>query len=212
MSMCYEWLSCGGPCRIMAFFDFVFFFNDTATTEIYTLSLHDALPIYEIVRVNSQGGTFKVITRPNLHNKKGTSSFQNAMRLKKDGIFMSPLNLNLENNKIENKGTNKNPEYVPVIRYATPLFDNFGNSKGIILISIYANHFLKKIQENHLNGREVFLLNGKGFYLSNKNKSKEFEFMFNKKSSFFKDYPEKITTALLANKGQTFLEIGRAHV
>src|SRR5260221_2775497 len=28
---------------------FFFFFNDTATTEIYTLSLHDALPIYEFV-------------------------------------------------------------------------------------------------------------------------------------------------------------------
>src|SRR3712207_6856483 len=28
------------------FFFFVFFFNDTATTEIYTLSLHDALPIF----------------------------------------------------------------------------------------------------------------------------------------------------------------------
>src|SRR5208337_3367811 len=28
------------------FFLFFFFFNDTATTEIYTLSLHDALPIY----------------------------------------------------------------------------------------------------------------------------------------------------------------------
>src|SRR2546430_13049974 len=26
-------------------YDFFFFFNDTATTEIYTLSLHDALPI-----------------------------------------------------------------------------------------------------------------------------------------------------------------------
>src|SRR5690349_21873342 len=26
-----------------------FFFNDTATTEIYTLSLHDALPIFELV-------------------------------------------------------------------------------------------------------------------------------------------------------------------
>src|SRR5256886_17670260 len=25
----------------------IFFFNDTATTEIYTLSLHDALPIYQ---------------------------------------------------------------------------------------------------------------------------------------------------------------------
>src|SRR6266436_4113447 len=30
-------------CRYLVFF----FFNDTATTEIYTLSLHDALPIWE---------------------------------------------------------------------------------------------------------------------------------------------------------------------
>src|SRR6266566_9142997 len=28
------------------FLRFFFFFNDTATTEIYTLSLHDALPIF----------------------------------------------------------------------------------------------------------------------------------------------------------------------
>src|SRR2546421_4708398 len=32
-------------CRLSLCF-FFFFFNDTATTEIYTLSLHDALPIY----------------------------------------------------------------------------------------------------------------------------------------------------------------------
>ena len=31
---------------------FFFFFNDTATTEIYTLSLHDALPILVIFMVN----------------------------------------------------------------------------------------------------------------------------------------------------------------
>src|SRR6185369_17996287 len=28
-----------------SYYSFFFFFNDTATTEIYTLSLHDALPI-----------------------------------------------------------------------------------------------------------------------------------------------------------------------
>ena len=28
---------------------FFFFFNDTATTEIYTLSLHDALPIFPVL-------------------------------------------------------------------------------------------------------------------------------------------------------------------
>src|SRR5437879_13049661 len=33
-------------CLIMLCFFFFFFFNDTATTEIYTLSLHDALPIW----------------------------------------------------------------------------------------------------------------------------------------------------------------------
>src|SRR2546427_10578393 len=30
-----------------------FFFNDTATTEIYTLSLHDALPISHVAEVRS---------------------------------------------------------------------------------------------------------------------------------------------------------------
>src|ERR1039458_5686629 len=44
---CAEWQSGVAPCAsstrvcVNAFF----FFNDTATTEIYTLSLHDALPI-----------------------------------------------------------------------------------------------------------------------------------------------------------------------
>src|SRR2546430_14980698 len=31
---------------LLSFLFFFFFFNDTATTEIYTLSLHDALPIF----------------------------------------------------------------------------------------------------------------------------------------------------------------------
>src|SRR6266850_7888706 len=31
---------------IIGLYSFFFFFNDTATTEIYTLSLHDALPIW----------------------------------------------------------------------------------------------------------------------------------------------------------------------
>src|SRR5215467_8986013 len=32
-----------------------FFFNDTATTEIYTLSLHDALPISDVPYVHKNG-------------------------------------------------------------------------------------------------------------------------------------------------------------
>src|SRR5436305_10956734 len=33
---------------------YLFFFNDTATTEIYTLSLHDALPISAVLAVHTR--------------------------------------------------------------------------------------------------------------------------------------------------------------
>src|SRR2546430_13868239 len=39
---------CSVNSALTSFF-FFFFFNDTATTEIYTLSLHDALPIYVLL-------------------------------------------------------------------------------------------------------------------------------------------------------------------
>src|SRR3712207_8916233 len=38
-----------------------FFFNDTATTEIYTLSLHDALPIY--ARASKKSGSTRATSK-----------------------------------------------------------------------------------------------------------------------------------------------------
>src|SRR5258706_5502049 len=42
-----------------------FFFNDTATTEIYTLSLHDALPICSIIQAQklTKTGTYTILCR-----------------------------------------------------------------------------------------------------------------------------------------------------
>src|SRR3712207_9206262 len=42
---------------------FFFFFNDTATTEIYTLSLHDALPIFTAC-ANSNSAVLQSVGRP----------------------------------------------------------------------------------------------------------------------------------------------------
>src|SRR5260370_29259021 len=42
---------------------FLFFFNDTATTEIYTLSLHDALPI--LARLVRQGEADALVSAGN---------------------------------------------------------------------------------------------------------------------------------------------------
>src|SRR5256885_7354591 len=53
-------------------FVYLFFFNDTATTEIYTLSLHDALPICECIRaIHSRVGLQYLSHR--CHDRTGVS-------------------------------------------------------------------------------------------------------------------------------------------
>src|SRR5258708_25474044 len=48
-------LGCYAVCILFLSSLFFFFFNDTATTEIYTLSLHDALPISDRGRNRRSG-------------------------------------------------------------------------------------------------------------------------------------------------------------
>src|SRR5574340_350628 len=62
---------------------FFFFFNDTATTEIYTLSLHDALPIFD----RRPGGRLwdgayrRQPTRPTARSEEHTSELQSPKDL-----------------------------------------------------------------------------------------------------------------------------------
>src|SRR2546429_9991084 len=76
----------------LSIFCFFFFFNDTATTEIYTLSLHDALPIL-IGRTKSTSGACKrptpahvsaekwTICRRPLRSEEHTSELQSRLHL-----------------------------------------------------------------------------------------------------------------------------------
>src|ERR1041384_8564637 len=63
--------------RLMFFF-FCFFFNDTATTEIYTLSLHDALPIY---RSSSIRTARFLPAPPSIAKKSFTRTFQRRLSI-----------------------------------------------------------------------------------------------------------------------------------
>src|SRR5260370_34181025 len=67
-----------------------FFFNDTATTEIYTLSLHDALPIFvlsdqlPVIALVSRYLTNKLIGRGPLKKRRSeehTSELQSHLNL-----------------------------------------------------------------------------------------------------------------------------------
>src|SRR2546430_9263439 len=64
---------------------FFFFFNDTATTEIYTLSLHDALPISSApsrsVKRRRRKSTSKRATSPSARSEEHTSELQSQSNL-----------------------------------------------------------------------------------------------------------------------------------
>src|SRR6266567_9174281 len=60
-----------------SFFFFFFFFNDTATTEIYTLSLHDALPISRHFLARGVNGICPVQYAPG-RSEEHTSELQHS--------------------------------------------------------------------------------------------------------------------------------------
>src|SRR5215216_3731804 len=56
----------------LMFISFFFFFNDTATTEIYTLSLHDALPIYPSGGLDLALGTHETLRHRRFGHQEGS--------------------------------------------------------------------------------------------------------------------------------------------
>src|SRR3712207_8179288 len=74
------------------------FFNDTATTEIYTLSLHDALPIFQIVReemdaIGGQEMLMPVLTPAELWEASGRYGIPEVFKLEDRGgrRFVLPM-------------------------------------------------------------------------------------------------------------------------
>src|SRR5256885_15189827 len=77
--------SCGIFPHVLSFALLVFFFfNDTATTEIYTLSLHDALPISE-----PRPSTRCATRRPRSNASRGWPSDRKSTRLNSSHLVIS---------------------------------------------------------------------------------------------------------------------------
>jgi len=145
----------------------------------------------EVVRVDFDGENYYIVPESELQNKKNRDYFWETMNLNLGEVYISKLDLNIEQRKIENRGTEENPVYVPVIRYATPVFNNNGEEKGIIISNIYADYFLGDIKKSQREGEMVFLIDNEGYYLTHPDKEKEFAFMFDDKNdNFYNDYPE----------------------
>src|SRR5712692_11936904 len=100
-------------CKFSFFRSSFFFFNDTATTEIYTLSLHDALPIIHTCESNYTGcwswlvNPVSQVSRSEEHTSELQSQVHLVCRLlleKKKNQLHNPSNQYLiKHNKKNNK-------------------------------------------------------------------------------------------------------------
>ena len=145
----------------------------------------------EIVKATANpDNTYSLASGDELRDISSEYLFKKTIALSDKEIFVSPLMLNTDNGKVENVGTLNNPKYVPVIKYATHIFDDDGNSLGMIILSVDANYFLEDIRRSQRDGEKVFLVNNDGYYLANYEEEKEFSFMFSDRDySIYKDYP-----------------------
>src|SRR6266481_3479299 len=89
----------------------LFFFNDTATTEIYTLSLHDALPISRPARDRAPAASTPAWASPRRaarseeHTSELQSQFHLVCRLLLEKKKQTPLPTTLHKKKKKNKNS-----------------------------------------------------------------------------------------------------------
>jgi len=120
----------------------------------------------EFTRVDFDDNKIRRVSQADLQNKADRDYFVEAMKLSKDSLYVSFLDLNKEEGRIE-------IPYKPVIRYAVPIFDNMGDRKGIIITNVLAGGFLGSIQDEAGTSGRVFLVDKDGFYLSHQEQNKE---------------------------------------
>ena len=156
---------------------------------------------YQLIYVDENGkevikatanldNTYSLASKDELRDISSEYLFKKTTALENKEIFVSPLTLNTDNGRVENVGTLNSPKYVPVIKYATRIFDDDGKSLGMIILSVDANYFLEDIRRSQRDGEKVFLINNDGYYLANYEEEKEFSFMFSDRDySIYEDYP-----------------------
>lgn len=113
-----------------------------------------------------------------LQNKANEEYFINTVSLNENQIFVSKLNLDLENNQVS-------LPIQPVITSSMPIFDNQGNQKGIIVLNYNADHLLEDFKNTTAASLgTVYLLNDDGYWLFNQTDTdKQWAFMTDDKKS-----------------------------
>lgn len=104
----------------------------------------------ELVRIDVDGvNPPRTVPRDQLKNRRQRYYFLETITLGPGQIFTSPLNLIREGDQIE-------VPYRPTIRYATPLFDDAGNRRGIVISNLMVGPLLVALdREGNIRGLTI---------------------------------------------------------
>ncbi|MBT2970948.1 MAG: sensor domain-containing diguanylate cyclase [Candidatus Thiodiazotropha sp. (ex Ctena orbiculata)] len=157
----------------------------------------------EIIRVNKKNGEPEIVPKSELQDKSERYYFKEAIRLNQGDIYISPLDLNVEQGVIEEP-------LVPTIRFATPVYDGYGEKRGVLITNFTPAALLDKIEDifNTLSGDTV-MLNSDGYWLMGADDAKLWGFMYGSKETFASEQPE-VWRAIISSKngGSVVTETG----
>lgn len=87
-------------------------------------------------------------------------------------FFISPLDLNIEQNTVE-------VPHKPMVRLATPVFNNQGKKRGIVILNYYGREMLQAFATVTTGAADhIMLVNGEGYWLKSPKPDDRWGFMF----------------------------------
>jgi PAS domain S-box-containing protein len=149
----------------------------------------------EIFRVNADG---TIIPRDKLQNKAARSYYRKANALSAGQIFISGVDLNVEN------GTLEQP-LKPMVRLAAPIFDASGRKRGIYIINYLVGHSIERLRMFVPKYQQRFrLLNSQGYWLAGARPEEEWGFILPDRSrmTLAKTDPELWAKVAAETEGQ----------
>jgi len=123
---------------------------------------------YELVRADMTGKAVKITPRKELQNTAQYPYFTEAMKLRRNEVYYSEVNLNREHGVIQ--GT-----HTPVFRIATPVYDARKKARGVVVVGILAEAMFSEIRTAS-GETDKYVINKEGYFLVHPDSSKEFGF------------------------------------
>lgn len=154
----------------------------------------------EILRVDRKKlkGKVVVVENKNLQNKKHRGYFINTMKNKPSELYISKLDLNMENLKIEYP-------YKPVLRLSIPVYYKL-KKRGILIVNIFASKMLEDLVVS--NNFEIDIFDQDGYMLFSNNSLKNSWTRYTKKETILDKNSFIVNDILVKNENKETLYIG----